>query len=95
MKMNPEDIQFVREQDHKIRHCPNPVDCESCPDRGRLLNLLIESEAMREKAEWKMRHRDCQRTDSGTWYCVGPAVDSRHDLTDADWIAAKRKEILG
>ena len=46
----------------------------------------IESEAMREKAEWQMRHRDCQKTDGGTWYCVGPMVDYRHDMTDADWV---------
>ena len=58
----------------------------------RLLSFLVESEAMREKAEWQVRHIDCQRTDGGTWFCKGPMVDARHDDTDADWIEAVRRE---
>ena len=87
--MTPEDKELVREMS-EVSNIPGQYLLRR--ETTRLLALLIESEGMRMKAEWQMRHRDCQRSDGGTWYCVGPAVDARHDMTDADWILAKKKE---
>ena len=85
--MTPEDKQFVREQYTGVwRTGHNP------PDKQRLIFLLIEAEAMRDKAEfYKDHHQDKS-------YCVECSAldrDSRHDLEDSDWIEAKRKELVG
>ena len=78
--MTPEDKQFVREQATHNR-----------PDIQRVLSLLIESEAMREKAEF-YHHPDCtveQHTFSANREIC------KHDRTDSDWIEAKTKELMG
>mgnify|MGYP001612873735 CR=1 FL=1 len=62
----------------------------------RLLTLLIESEAMRKKAEWQLEHNKC-------WYsnlahgmiCTESGTDIRHSWSVAQWIAETRKELSG
>ena len=52
----------------------------------RLLTLLIEAEAMREKAEyWDKRFS----------YRKSQTDKKRLNWTDADWISDKRKELVG
>lgn len=85
--MTPDDLEFMREQRRKIDACPN-IDCESCPDRERLLNLLIEAEAMREKAEFWHIHR----VSFGHCVICDLKRSKHHSWPDTDWIEAKRKE---
>ena len=69
--MKPEDVEFVRSQASHNR-----------PDIQRLLSLLFESEAMREKAEfWRLRFQRRSPT------------PERVGWSDADWIDAKKKEL--
>ena len=75
--MTLENIQFIKEQSTHNR-----------PDIQRLLALLIESEAMREKEKFLGSHSDIALS-NGCNCC------KKHYWTDFDWIAAKKKEILG
>lgn len=78
--MTPKEIAFIQEQRHKIDSCPNP-DCESCPDRERLLTILVREVAMREKAEYRLE----QVAHSSAYN------KPQHDWTDSDWIKAVRE----
>ena len=81
--MKPEDMEFVRSQMNHNR-----------PDIQRLLSLLIESEAMREKAEFEAEH--FWDNSSVTDQCFGcgeeMCKDPRAKYSDADWIANQKKE---
>ena len=79
--MKQADVKFVKAQYDKIVHCPNPVDCDSCPDRGRFLSLLIKSEAMREKAEFWRKYPTHEL-----------AISDAHQWLDADWQEFVEKE---
>jgi len=71
--MKPEDMEFVRSQMNHNR-----------PDIQRLLSLLIESEAMREKA-WFF-------TTSRNYAYLTKEEQQHYDWSDAEWIVAKKKE---
>ena len=91
--MTPEDKEFVREiipwvkaEDDRFEKATYLKWC------NRLLTLLIESEGMRMKAEFCRLHRVASR------YCVVCDLEKwseKHNWSDADWIAAARKEIEG
>lgn len=83
--MTEDNIRFVKEVKIRMADCMNE-DCESCPDRDRLLTLLIESEAMRDQAEFLGSHSDIALHD-------GCACCEKHKWSNSDWIAAKKKEI--
>ena len=80
--MTPEDKQFVRDAARRINSIDNYIV-------RRFLGLLIESEAMRKKAEFLL-NPDCP---------IGvhtfPSSRCKHDWTDANWIEAQRKELVG
>ena len=82
--MKPEDIEFVRSQKSHNRS-----------DIQRLLSLLIEAEAMREKAEFELQvvvvGKMLVETDSSEPISALHG-DPRHDWSDADWIANVKKE---
>ena len=92
--MKQEDVKFVRAIAARI----NPIyeswvgtDSYEC---SRLLSLLIESEAMRKKAEFEAEH---YWDNSGvTDQCFGceeeMCKDPRAKYSDADWIANQKKE---
>ena len=86
--MKPEDVEFIRDEHVKVETCRN-IDCETCPERSTFLRLLTESEAMREKAEFWRIHRISVGN-----YCIVCDLkrNERHFWSDADWIAAKKKE---
>ena len=89
--MTPEDKQFVREMYH---HYNFPPVQQKDIDGLRILTLLIEAEAMREKAETFLLHRACD--DKGCFDGLRfYSPDARHKWSDADWIAVKRKELVG
>ena len=76
-----EDEQFVREPTaHKRRGI------------RRLISLLIEAEAMREKAEFANWH-DPWRKHFFKGRVKRP--NPHYGWTDSDWIEAKRKELMG
>ena len=68
--MKPEDMEFVRSQMNHNR-----------PDIQRLLSLLIESEAMREKAEFWRKYPTHKL-----------AISDAHQWLDADWQEFVEKE---
>ncbi len=77
--MKPDDIQFVRETYKRLE--PDPMQVLTWVEGVRLLTLLIESEAMREKAEYWRRDFWHNMTDI-----------NKESWSDADWFAAKKKE---
>lgn len=80
--MKPEDIEFVR----KIA----AYDYSALTFIGRLFFLLIESEAMREKAEFWVKHQGWRENET----CRECGMTNlRHKWLDADWIAAKKREL--
>src|SRR3990167_5763938 len=85
-KMKPEDVEFIRDEHVKVETCRNP-DCETCPERSTFLRLLTESEAMREKAEHELMARDQDAHEGIGWHFC-----DKCNRSDADWIAAKKKE---
>lgn len=86
--MTDDNKKFVRDIFKHRRLCFNanrislPVE-----QMDYLLTLLIESEAMREKAE----HRLATAVERGPLYCI----QSCFCKNDSDWIDAARKEISG
>ena len=93
--MKPEDIQFVRETRQYavalIQTCSTTITpmapmlefaLREAHIKLRLITLLIESEGLKDKAEHLAAHNGS--------YCGGAC-----SRTDADWISAKKKEILG
>ena len=90
--MTLEDVEFMKEQQDKIDYCPNPINCADCPDRRRFLSLLLESEAMRDKAEYL---REFEKADRGDVRILDHFFDKwgeKIGYTNAQWIAAKKKE---
>src|SRR3990167_9061320 len=95
-KMKPEDVEFIRDEHVKVETCRN-IDCETCPERSTFLRLLTESEAMRGKAEFWVKHQGWKpnyhtRTDPYESCRECGMTDPRHQWSDADWITAKKKE---
>ena len=90
--MTPKDVELVRRlteiTDVPIKAFDSRVSRWWHPRVQRLLALLIESEAMRKKAEFLGSHSDIALS-NGCNCC------KKHYWTDFDWIAAKKKEILG
>ena len=85
-QMKPEDIEFVRSQ-----------TSHNSPDIQRLLSLLIEAEAMREKAEFfKWYSESNQRYLVLQSFILLPYLtkeqQQHYDWSDADWIANQKKE---
>ena len=95
--MKPEDIQFVRERYRIALSYVNGIDQHPAVVKGykdelRLLSLLIEAEAMREKAEFERDH-PISATSGWCYGCVkNVCIDERRRWSDADWIAAKKRE---
>ena len=95
--MKQEDVKFVRAIAARI----NPIyeswvgtDSYEC---SRLLSLLIESEAMREKAEFFKWYRESnQRYLVLQSFILLPYLtkeqQQHYDWSDADWIANQKKE---
>ena len=83
--MTPEDKEFVRDLYENAPLTEREV---------KLLALLIESEGMRMKAEWQQSHSE---TAMHRLSCIEGNKEGweGHDWTDADWIAAARKELVG
>lgn len=92
---NTEHWEFVREQQIKIKNCPN-IDCETCPDRERLVSIIVWLEAEIKRLEWEKTHGDsCYRQEGqcfpiGYWICD----DAEHHYYKRieDWQAYVRKE---
>ena len=76
--MTPEDIKFMQSQASHNR-----------PDIQRLRNLLIETEAMRKKAE---HAASPHRESVNAWLGFGGGIEcSICAMSDADWIRAVRE----
>ena len=82
--MKQEDVTFIRQQRSHNR-----------PDIQRLLSLLIESEAMRKKAEFQQWHKTFTSfltTRTNCRHAIAGNCVEEHDWSDADWIANEKKE---
>ena len=85
--MTPEDKEFVRDL---YKNAP-------LSDREvKLLNLLVETEAMREKAEVELQVAELEKELVDNELPISALHgDPRHNWSDSDWIEAKRKELVG
>lgn len=79
-------------KDWKSEGIPTPHTV-CIPWLNYLLFRLIKERARAIETQWKLRHRDCEKSDGGTWFCKGPMVDARHDLTPADWEREAEREL--
>ena len=64
--MNSDDIQFVRNIQAWVDQCPDPIDCKVCPAHRRLIGLLVEAAAMRDKIQWMKDHGETEVLE-GDW----------------------------
>ena len=90
--MRPEDVKFVKEIAEQINPAYIGVAGTDSYERNRLLSLLVESEAMREKAEYL---REFEKADRGDVRILDHFFDKwgeKIGYTNAQWIAAKKKE---
>ena len=98
-EMTPEDVEFVKRMNQILSVVPKRYLLRS--EAKCLISLLIESEAMREKAEFYQQHVELPRLTDMILVCKTCITDAdqiyrpdiRHSYaTNAQWIAAKKKE---
>ncbi|MDZ4344779.1 MAG: hypothetical protein U1E51_20340 [Candidatus Binatia bacterium] len=102
--MTPEDIQFVREMHQgavalmrAVSTTVTPIDnfvrqaTQEAHIRLRLINLLIESEAMRDKAEFEAGKRHRVTREINLSRGLQSWDDEHTEWSDSDWIAAVKE----